>query len=247
MEQLPKHLPLGWVADSAEIVDVLYSLRVGEPTQRKGLRHYNLLYAGSTRLARTLNLDELFDRLESDLQLASAYLATDKLFVHAGVVGWQDQAILLPGRSFVGKSTLVTALIRAGATYYSDEYAVLDRAGRVHPYARPLSIRAGSGQKPGKYPVEGLGGRAGVEPLPVRLIVVTEFHAGARWQARKLTPSRALLALMENTVAARKDPTISLPILKQVVSGATAIKSKRGEAAEVVANVLNGVSELPGH
>jgi hypothetical protein len=31
----------------------------------------------------------------------------------------------------------VAELVRAGATYYSDEFAVLDSRGRVHPFPRP--------------------------------------------------------------------------------------------------------------
>jgi hypothetical protein len=48
-----------------------------------------------------------------------------------------------------------------------------------------------------------------------------------------------MLALMDNTVAARRGPEISMPILKQVVTRATAIKSKRGEAGQVAASLLN--------
>jgi hypothetical protein len=43
-----------------------------------------------------------------------------------------------------------------------------------------------------------------------------------------------MLALMNNTVAALRGPEVSLPILKQVVSQASAIESKRGEAEELV-------------
>jgi hypothetical protein len=43
--------------------------------------------------------------------------------------------MVLPGKSFAGKTTLVAALVRAGAEYWSDEYAVLDANGDVHPYA----------------------------------------------------------------------------------------------------------------
>ena len=53
-------------------------------------------------------------------------------------------AIVMPGASFAGKTTMVRAWLEAGATYYSDEFAVLDRTGRVHPFARPLAIREGS-------------------------------------------------------------------------------------------------------
>ena len=46
--------------------------------------------------------------------------------------------IMLPGYSFAGKTTLVAEFVRAGALYYSDEYAVLDRDRFAHPYPRPL-------------------------------------------------------------------------------------------------------------
>ena len=35
----------------------------------------------------------------------------------------------------------MAALVRAGAEYYSDEFAPLDAGGLVHPFAKPLSIR----------------------------------------------------------------------------------------------------------
>ena len=81
------------------------------------------------------------ESLESDMQRFVAEMAHRRVFVHAGVVGWQGKAIIIPGRTFTGKTTMVAELVRAGATYYSDEYAVFDLQGRVHPYARPLGMR----------------------------------------------------------------------------------------------------------
>ena len=83
----------------------------------------------------------VLDAFESHVQLTVAEYAPRRIFVHAGVVGWKDRAILIPGLSHSGKTTLVDQLIRAGATYYSDEYAVLDARGRVHPYPRALGMR----------------------------------------------------------------------------------------------------------
>ena len=76
--------------------------------------------------------------------------------------GAQQNGSWLPGHSFSGKSTLVAALVRAGAVYYSDEFAVLDPDGFVHPYAKALSLDVAR-------QVEELGGVAGDEPLPARL------------------------------------------------------------------------------
>jgi len=73
-----------------------------------------------------------------------ALWARRRVFVHAGVVAWQGRAVLIPGRTLSGKSWLVRALVRAGAEYYSDEFAVLDARGRVHPY--PLPPREADGR-----------------------------------------------------------------------------------------------------
>ncbi|MBN1219227.1 MAG: hypothetical protein JXM69_09895 [Anaerolineae bacterium] len=238
LEQATPHLPLGWQRAPTGEVDILYSLRLAPTSQRKGQRNYHLLYCGSALLARSLELPPLLTTLEQHAELLTAFRASDCLFVHAGVVGWQGRAILIPGRSMTGKTTLVKALIEAGAAYYSDEFAVLDKEGFVRPYSRPLSIRGHNGQPIRKTPVESLGGQTGVEPLPVGLVVVTDYQPEAAWRPRQLTPGQALLALMDNTVAARGNPAHSMPILKQVVTGAIALKSKRGEAREVAPLLL---------
>lgn len=238
LERVRSCLPLEWEpADSAE-VDFLYSLLFVRSNGRPGWRPYHLLYTGSARLARTMDLAELFERLESHLELLTAFLARGHLFVHAGVVGWQGRAIIIPGRTFSGKTTLVKALIEAGASYYSDEYAIFDETGQVHPYPIALAIRDESGRNRQKTPVEALGGQAGIEPLPAGLVVVTTYRPGARWQPRRLSPARALLALMDNTVVARRGSEFSMPILRRVVERAAAVKSARGEAAEVVTPLL---------
>ena len=63
--------------------------------------------------------------------------------VHAGAVLFGNRAVLLPGKSFAGKSSLVAELLRRGATCLSDEYALIDGAGIVHAYPRPLLLRNG--------------------------------------------------------------------------------------------------------
>jgi hypothetical protein len=239
LAQAAPHLPLGWQPAPAGAVDILYSLRLAPPTHQKGRRNYHLLYCGSALIARSLELPPLLIAFERHAELLTAFRAQDCLFVHAGVVGWQGQTILIPGRSMSGKTTLVKALVEAGATYYSDEFAVLDKAGWVHPYPVPLSLRGPHGQPGRKTPVESLGGQAGVEPLPVGLILVTTYQPEAVWRPRRLTPGQALLALMDNTVAAQRDPAHSMPILKQTVSAAVALKSKRGEAGDVAPRLLS--------
>src|SRR5215467_3981439 len=198
-------LPPGWRPSSSLRVDRLYSLVVSRPTARPGVRTLNLAYADVTRLARSSNLEDVMERFESDLQLYVAESARKRLFVHAGVVEWSNKAIIVPGRSHSGKTTLVAELVRAGARFYSDEYAVLDKDGRVHPFAKPLAVRDASGKQM-RCPPEDFGGASGRRPIPTGVLVVTSFETGARWRPRPVSPGKGILALLANTVAARSKP-----------------------------------------
>ncbi len=241
LERIKEHLPPGWKFSRAKIVDRLYSLIIGGSGAKPNVRRFNILYADLLKIARTLDLDAVLDTLESDLQLYVAEEARRRVFVHAGVVAWDGQAIVIPGRSHSGKTTLVTEFVRAGAVYYSDEYAVLDQQGRVHPYPRPLGIREGDSSKQTKYPVEEIGGRAGIKPLPVGMVVVSKYRNGARWRPRKLTPGQGALALLDNTVSARRQPEKALSAFKHIVPQAVVLKGERGEASEVVNSILTRI------
>ena len=174
LNRLPEHLPPGWKPAPPAIVERLYSLVIGNVQPHARVRQFNLLYANADQLMRTMDVEEVYERFESDLKLYVAEAARQRIFLHAGVVGWRGSAIVIPGRSFSGKTTLVAELVRAGATYYSDEYAVLDARGRVHPYPRPLAIRQGLVGNQKKCSVEELGGRSGVKSLRVGLVIVTK-------------------------------------------------------------------------
>ena len=103
-----------------------------------------------SRRARTADLAHAFAVLESEIRQSVAAGAERRTFVHAGVVGWRGRAIVVPGRSRSGKTTLVAELVKAGALYLSDEFAVLDGRGRVHPFAKPLSIRGAGRVRPAR-------------------------------------------------------------------------------------------------
>ncbi|HEX5418280.1 MAG TPA: hypothetical protein VFZ25_21705 [Chloroflexota bacterium] len=67
------------------------------------------------------------------------------LLLHAGVVAFEDQGIVLPAASGHGKTTLTAALIASGFQYLSDEVAVLDaQTHHLLPFAKSLYIRSGA-------------------------------------------------------------------------------------------------------
>lgn len=244
IDQLQRYLPPGSKPARSNIVDRVFSIVVGGKGTRHGVRRFNLLYENHVQIARTLELKEVFDSLESTMRLYVAEWSKRRVFVHAGVVGWHGRAIIIPGRSFSGKTTLVAELVRAGATYYSDEYAVLDEKGRVHPFSKPLSLRLGSGSEQTDFTVEELGGQAGTMPLPVSLVLLSEFKKGKRWRPQELSAGQGALALLANTVSARRAPEKALAALQQAVAGAKVLKGSRGEASEIVNSILTEFDEI---
>jgi hypothetical protein len=236
-EKLTQHLPPG--SEFGEFSDIgrVYSLTAEEDDSTGGLRCS--VYVDATPLARRVTLPALLDAFEANLQLHVAEMAPERVFVHAGVVGHRGRAILLPGRSFTGKSTLVAELVRAGAEYYSDEYAVLDAAAAVHPYARPLAMRKPGTREVTKCAVEAIGGRSGTSPLPVGLVIVCAFKPDAQWYPRRLSPGQGVQALLANTVPARRIPETVLIRLRQIVLTAPVFASERGEATGVVGSILD--------
>ena len=123
---------------------------------------------------------------------------TDVAVVHGGVVAHEGRAILLPGPTHAGKSTLVAELVRRGAPYFSDEYALIDADGRVHPYPRPLLLRDGSGYDQPRLATE-LGGTVAHEPLPAGLIVGVRYVPDASPFTQAMSQADGVLLLLRNT------------------------------------------------
>jgi hypothetical protein len=203
------------------------------------------VYTGRRRRARTADLDHALAVLESEIRQSVAAGAERRTFVHAGVVGWRGRAIVIPGRSRSGKTTLVAELVKAGALYLSDEFAVLDGRGRVHPFAKPLSIRGASGcdRHARSRPAEELGGTAATGPLPVGLVVLAEHRPGATWRPERLTAGQAVIEMLAHTVPARLRPEASLASLERAVARAVVLKGARGEARELAEALLRAVEE----
>ncbi|MDQ3657260.1 MAG: hypothetical protein M3457_19575 [Chloroflexota bacterium] len=181
------------------------------------------------------------EELESSMQIFVAEFATPYLFVHAGVVEWNGRAIVLPGSSFAGKSTLVTALVNAGATYYSDEYAVFDDEGKVLPYRRRISLREGPLGPAGRVeigqPTEAAS--AGDAAIPVGVVLLTRYRYEAPWECARLEQGSAIMALCEHTVAIQRRPVDTFAILGNVVGSASVFRGSRGDLESAVSFLLD--------
>jgi len=238
LPRVSEYLPPLWKPTPVSYVERLFSLKIGGTGARRNKREFHELFEDLEQGTRSRSLRRVLEDFERRVKIYVAEMARRRVFVHAGAVGWRGRAIIIPGRSMSGKTSLVAELVRAGATYYSDEYAVLDPRGRVHPYPQPLEIRDQFSYKQRKCRVEEIGGVTGTKPLPVGLVLVSRYKSGVRWCPRQLSAGTGVLELLANTVPARRNPEIVMTTLQAAVSEAIVVKGPRGEAAETAPLIL---------
>lgn len=167
--------------------------------------------------------------LQSALALEVASRSPQYLFVHSGSLRFRGKALVLPGVSRAGKSTLVEALVRRGLDYYSDEYAVFQPDGLVTPYPRKLSLRPTSdNQEPKLVAAEQLGWRPEMEPVPLGWVVDCRYSE--RHYLQVISPGESLLSLFANAVAARSRAKALFHSLSKALVGVPALRGLRGEA-----------------
>lgn len=189
-------------------------------------------------LGTETSLQAAAEVVESWAQLTVATLAKDLVFVHAGVVGWRSKAIVIPGRSLTGKTTLVLSMVEAGADYYSDEYAIFDSDGKVHPYWRLPKVRTVSGHKVADLLLGNV--LNGPPPVPISLgwVLISRYEPEGSWQPQRLTSGETLLGLLDNTVPLRLRPEQSVKTLAKAIANAQGFEGSRGEAGDWAQQVL---------
>lgn len=231
-------LPPGWKPSKSRSVQWLYSL-VSSPSRRHTSRLLYSLYSGPDHLTQGSDFHRIRRILASDIQAQLALTSPWRVFVHAGAVGWRGRAIVLPGDNETGKSTLTAALVRAGATFFSDEFAVLDRRGRVHPYPLPLRLREEGRIRSRDVTVEELGGRPSSKPLPVGMILSLRYDPGGPGRLQALTSGRGAMELLVNATQTRLRPARVVEAVGKAAENATVLKGRRGEAEDMARSVLS--------
>ena len=204
----------------------------------------NILLVNERIYTRDPDIGRLLDLVEDLFRLEVSYWADDEhIFVHAGVVTHAGMAVVLPGRSGSGKTTLVSALLDEGAAYCSDEMAVIDRAGRVHPFPTPLAIRRDGQDTKQRVPVDE--GRLELTPRKIGLVMALRHDPGLRsWRPRRLAAAQAVIELLDHTVAARRLPKPAMARFSMVFRNAPAFRGRRADAAATAKRIMSLVESL---
>ena len=179
---------------------------------------------------------DVLENVERRLHLYLASETRQAAYVHAGVIAWKGKAVVFPASSWSGKSTLVLALVKAGAQFVSDEYAIVGLDGHVYPFPRPMALRLPD--LPSRISAEELGWTSSRQAYPLGAVICTKFTADEEWAPKSLTSGEAVLELLAHTVSAQKSPDIVLKCLTRAVEGAKCWKGARGESEDSARRIL---------
>lgn len=169
-----------------------------------------------------------------------------EIFVHAGVVEWRGNAIVLPGHSMQGKSTLVAALVDAGATYFSDEYAVVDAQGAIWPYPRAPKLRADIHHARRDMGKETILARPVDGPIPASLVAVMDYVPGSGLQLTPLRGAAAIMSICQYAFALRTRPEDTFELIGKLVETALVFQGTRGDASAIAKRLL-ALAETASH
>ena len=159
--------------------------------------------------------------LESAINSWMGKNVTRYLLMHSAVVERAGKALLLPGTSGVGKSTLSTVLAARGWRLLSDEVAVIrPNDGLVLPHPRPISLKNNSIDMMAKrFPDASISRRyegttkgtvaflrppedaieRALEPAKPRLVVFPRFDPDGEPELRQLEKAPAFMRLVDNS------------------------------------------------
>ena len=167
--------------------------------------------------------------LQKEVYLYVAEKTTSYVFIHAGVVQLDGITVVFPGFSHAGKSTLVWSLVQHGAQYYSDEYAVFDEQGAVHPFALPINLRVNTGERHSVMPL-----CVGATPLQPQIIVFASYRPSAVWKPRTLCPAETTMQLVRHSIGIRVTPRLVLPVLTAVSLQTRAFLGVRNNTEDIL-------------
>lgn len=196
--------------------------------------------------------------LNHDLLHAAMTVARDHVYVHAGVVTVGNRAIVLPGLSRAGKSTLVLALVEQGAALASDELLVLDPgSAELLPFPRAVKLRdecvayfprlagvaVGSGE--GRFVrTEALPGGVATRSARAALVVLPAWDPAGDDRLLAITRGEALLGVVASALNLGAHGPAAMGHLARLLETAGTARLRWRDPARAAAAMLSALGEV---
>lgn len=238
---LSEILPVEWSEIEETSVEHWVSIIKGEDKPKEITVYKDEEFAG-----RNFSADVIYDLIVSKIRATIAEFASEYVFLHAGVVSRDGKAIIIPGKSRAGKTTLVLELIKRNCDYFSDEFAVIDKNGLVYPFPKKVSVRGIIDEhRQLDISVSEYGGKIGKKPVPAGYILITDYSEGKRTGNFKINSSgNGVMSAVSNSISVRQNPKFVLEVLSKIANQAIVLEAKRGEAAEFADFFLDFIEKL---
>jgi hypothetical protein len=162
-------------------------------------------------------------------------------FLHAAAVELDGGAVVFPGRSRSGRSTLAATLVGQGCGYLSDEYAVVSPEGTVFPLSKPIRLRCEDGAHYLNPP--GVGAPGG---LSCQSVILTRYERGAAWNPKPLSTGRAILGVLASAARNLDAPDQVLQAVSSMVRAAICYEVVRGEGEQPTAMAIRELEGVAG-
>jgi hypothetical protein len=207
---------------------------------------------------RTHRPETTIGALSWNINRAAFQSRRDLVLVHAAVASRDGQALLLPAVMEAGKTTLVAGLVRRGLGYLSDEMAAVEPGTlTVHPYAKPLSVDAGSWTVlPSLAPLVGetvapytqLQWQVGAQtirpdalagPATPRWIIAPRYEPGAPTRVERVRPAEMVLLLAQQAFALDADVLRTIAELVKATSCHRLVSGDLASACDAVLQLLD--------
>jgi hypothetical protein len=211
---------------------------------------------GNDIIYRSPHYRYILEYLEYKIYTLLINRLSDYYLIHAGVVAHDDKAIVLPGSSGGGKTTLIAGLLKNGFRYLTDEIGIIDpHTLRVYPFPKPLNMKIGSLSLFDNFEPEmelinkkdvNIEGKihhvlvksssihAMDKPVPVRDIIFVRYDPGGKSRLTSISRANAIFDLAKCSFNHYRFKEKGIEMLESLVRGSQCYQLRFAQIGEAV-------------
>ena len=244
--------------------DRAINLSVHRERSRYTLGRRYVIRGDGERMFSVRKLEEVLPHLEWAVNWRIVKEFHSYLQLHSGVVQRNGAGFVFPASPGSGKTTLCCGLLARGWKYLSDEFALIDPQGNLHPYPKALCVKEGSFSvveglslpqlSPYQYKKGAKGRVAYLSPsdigpqcvsdvCPLRYVVFPTYREGAEPSLQRITRGEAAFQVTQLSFNFQKYGPEAMGLLTNAIRSADCYRLTSGEinkTCDLMERLANG-------